>query len=164
MWFDTQAEEAMNFYTSIFASAPNAQGESKVTHIQRYPDEPQEGPWKGLEGKIITGVFQLSGQKFMCLDGGPFFKPSGAISYLIECATQEEVDHFWDKLSEGGSPEAQQCGWLADKYGFTWQVNPTRLSQLLEDGDKAKVGRVMQAMLKMKKIVIADLEKAANNE
>ena len=100
----------------------------------------------------------------MCLDGGPFFKPTGAISFLIECQTQEEVDHYWDRLSEGGDPASQQCGWLTDKFGFSWQVNPRQLSALLKDIDKAKAGRVMQAMLGMKKIIIADLEKAANNE
>lgn len=163
-WFDKEAEEAMNFYTSVFASAPNAQGESKVESITRYPEGFTEGPMAGMDGKVLTGVFSLAGQKFMCLDGGPIFKPSTATSMYVECETQEEVDHFWTKLSEGGAPEAQQCGWLADKYGFAWQIIPKQLPELLANPDKAKSDRVMQTMLQMKKIVIADLEKAADSE
>lgn len=164
MWFDTQAEEAINFYVDVFNGSPAKKAESKVITLQKYPDGPLDGPWKGLEGKVLTGVFELEGQRFMGLDGGPYFKPTGAISYLIECETQEEVDYFWDKLSEGGAPEAQQCGWLADKFGFTWQVNPTALGKLLSDPDKTKSGRVMQAMMKMKKIIIADLQAAYDAE
>lgn len=162
MWFDKEAEEAINYYVETFSSAPSATGESKVTHIQRYPDGPLEGPMKGMEGRVLTGTFTLGGQEFMALDGGPLFKGSGAISFLIDCSAQEEVDHFWDKLTSGGDPSAQQCGWLKDKFGFSWQVVPKQLSQLLSDPDKAKAGRVMAAMMQMKKIIIADLETAAN--
>jgi predicted 3-demethylubiquinone-9 3-methyltransferase (glyoxalase superfamily) len=162
LWFDKQCEEAINFYVSVFSSAPGKNAESKIVSIHRYPDTPMPGlPMDGLQGKVLTAIFELEGQRFMALDGGPLFKPSGATSFLIECNTQEEVDHFWNHLTEGGDPKAQQCGWLADKYGFAWQVNPKRLGELLSDSDKAKADRVMQAMLKMKKIEIADLEKAA---
>ncbi len=163
LWFDTQAEEAMNFYTSIFASRPgSANGESKVLSLTRYPEGPLEGPMKGMEGKVLTAVFQLDGQNFMCLDGGPFFKPTGAMSLYVECENQEEVDHFWNKLSEGGDPNAQQCGWLQDKYGFSWQIIPIALPLMLNDPDKGKADRAMKAMLQMKKIIVADLEAAAN--
>lgn len=165
LWFDTQAEEAMNLYTSIFSSRPGvANGESKVISIKRYPDGPLEGPMKGMEGKILTGIFQLDGQNFMCLDGGSFYKPTGAISMYVECENQEEVDHFWTKLGEGGDPNAQQCGWLQDKFGFFWQIVPIALPLLLADPDKAKADRAMAAMLRMKKIVIAELEAAVNGK
>jgi predicted 3-demethylubiquinone-9 3-methyltransferase (glyoxalase superfamily) len=116
-----------------------------------------------VEGKVITAIFELAGQRFMALDGGPgVFPKSGQVSLLIDCETQEEVDHYWSKLTEGGDPKAQQCGWLADKYGMTWQVSPKVLGQLLSDPDKDKAGRVMQAMLQMKKMDIAELQKAYN--
>ncbi len=292
LWFESQAEEAMNFYVSVFKN-------SRVVSIKRYPDKPMPGlPMAGLEGKVLTEIFELEGQRFMALDGGPVFKfnpsvnfivncssaeevdyywnklsegggvlmplqkwpfserygwcndkfgvswqigmvgqvkdkisPSfmfvgdkfgkceeainfytsviknssieaimryeegehdkagkvkfssfllegqqframesslghkfsttGAISFLIECNDQEEVDYYWDKLTEGGDPKNQQCGWLQDKYGFSWQVIPKALGELLSDPDKAKADRALQAMLRMKKIVVADLEKAA---
>lgn len=153
LWFDKQAEEAINFYTSIFKN-------SKIVSIKRYPDSGLEGPMKGMEGKVLTAVFELEGQRFMALDGGPFFKPTGAVSMYIECANQAEVDHYWDKLIEGGDERAQQCGWLADKYGFSWQVIPKVLPELLNDPDPVKAGRAMQAMLAMKKIDIAKLRGA----
>lgn len=290
LWFDKQTEEAVNFYTSIFKN-------SQVLSIKRYPDGPLEGPMAGMEGKVLTEVFELEGQKFMALDGGPVFqfnptvsftvscataeevdqlfnklaeggsvlmplqqypfserygwlndkygmswqinlgdskqkitpsfmfvgeqfgkaeeavsfytsifknssigliaryeagegdvegkvkfasfqlesqqffamesslshqfKANGAISQYVECETQEEVDYYWNNLTEGGDPAAQQCGWLQDKYGFSWQIIPTALPRLLNDPDKAKAGRAMKAMLQMKKIVISDLEAAA---
>ncbi len=157
LWFDKQAEEAMNFYVSVFNTSPAKKQESKVVSIKRYPDGPLEGPMKGMEGKVLTGVFELEGQTFMCLDGGPIFKPSTATSLYIEVETQAEIDHFWNKLSEGGDPNAQQCGWLMDKYGFSWQVIPKALTEALSNPDKAKADNAMQNMLKMKKIVIADL-------
>jgi predicted 3-demethylubiquinone-9 3-methyltransferase (glyoxalase superfamily) len=157
LWFDKQAEEAMKFYTSIF---PN----SKIVSIKRYPIPPAggqlEGPMKGMEGKVLTAVFELFGERFMCLDGGPFFKPTGAMSLYVECETQEEVDTYWNKLAEGADPKAQQCGWIMDKFGFSWQIIPKALPQLLSDPDKAKADRVMQAMLQMKKIDVAGLQKA----
>jgi predicted 3-demethylubiquinone-9 3-methyltransferase (glyoxalase superfamily) len=112
-------------------------------------------------GKVLTAVFELEGQRFMALDGGPIFKPSSAISFYVECETQGEVDEYWNKLSVGGDPAMQQCGWLQDKFGFSWQIIPTALPHLLNQADPVKADRVMQAMLGMKKIVIADLEAAA---
>jgi len=157
LWFNDKAEEAVNFYVSLFKN-------SKVVSIKRYPEGPLEGPMKGMEGKVLTAVFELEGQRFMALDGGPFFQPSGAVSFYVECETQEEVDHFWTKLSEGGDPQAQQCGWLKDKYGFSWQIIPRTLAELLNDPDKEKSGRVMQALLKMKKIEIKGLKEAAEQQ
>lgn len=104
---------------SIFSGSPAKKAESKVISIKRYPDGPLEGLMKGMEGKVLTAVFELEGQKFMALDGGPFFKPSGAVSLYVECETQAEVDHYWENLTAGGDPTAQQCGWLKDKYGFS---------------------------------------------
>ncbi len=291
LWFDNNAEEAMNFYTSVFEN-------SKIILTHRYPNEGLEGPMKGFEGKVLTGIFELERHRFMCLDGGPVFKfnpsvsmtvtckdadeakalwdklseggsvlmplqkypfsemygwtsdkfglswqinvgensqkitpsimftkgnfgkceeainnyvaifkdsgidviakyepgegdeegkikfslftlegqkfiamessadhkfePNGAVSFLVEVQTQEEVDYYWDKLTVGGNPQAQQCGWLADKYGITWQISPKRLGELMMDPDKEKVQRVTHAMLQMKKIDIAELEKAYN--
>ncbi len=153
LWFDTQAEEAMNFYTSIFK-------DSKIVSIKRYPPGPLEGPMKGMEGKVLTAVFELLGQTFMCLDGGPYFKPNGAVSFYVECETQEEVDEYWTKLTAGGNPQAQQCGWLQDTFGFSWQIIPSLLPKLLNDPDTEKAGRVMQAMMQMKKIESSVLQQA----
>lgn len=164
LWFDRNCEEAVNFYVSVFSSAPNAKGESKIELIHKYPEGITEGPMAGFDGKVLTAVFWLAGQKYMALDGGPLFKPSGAVSFLVDCDTQEEIDHYWNKLTEGGAPEAQQCGWLADKYGFAWQINPSVLGKMLMDPDKEKRDRVMQAMLGMKKMDIAGLEAAYKGE
>ena len=153
LWFDKNAEEAINFYVSIFKN-------SKIVSMKRYPDGPLEEPMKGMEGKILTAVFELEGQTFMALDGGPYFKPTGAVSFYIQCKTQTEVDYYWTKLAEGGDPKAQQCGWLMDKFGFSWQVIPDALHQFLNDPDTAKADRAMQAMLQMKKIDIAALKRA----
>jgi predicted 3-demethylubiquinone-9 3-methyltransferase (glyoxalase superfamily) len=146
LWFDSQAEEAANFYVSIFKN-------SKVVSIARYG---KSGP--GPEGAAMTVEFQLDGQKFMALNAGPRFKFTEAISFVINCETQQEVDEYWEKLLEGG--EESMCGWLKDKYGLSWQVVPTVLPQLLQDKDAEKAKRVMEAMLKMKKIVIEDLTRA----
>ena len=157
LWFDKQAEEAINFYVSIFKN-------SKIVSIKRYPDGPLEGPMKGMEGKVLTAVFELEGQTFMALDGGPFFKANGAVSFYVGCDNQEEVDAYWDKLSESGDPKAQQCGWLQDKFGFSWQIIPKALPDFLSDPDPVKSGRAMQAMLQMKKIDIATLKKAFDGQ
>ncbi len=151
LWFDNQAEEAMKFYTSIFKN-------SKIVSITRYPDNAPEGPMKNMAGKVLTGVFELNGLTFMALDGGPIFKFTEAISFQVECDNQEEVDNYWDKLS--AVPESEQCGWLKDKYGLSWQIIPKILGELMSDPDPQKAGRVTQAMLKMKKIDIAALQKA----
>jgi predicted 3-demethylubiquinone-9 3-methyltransferase (glyoxalase superfamily) len=148
LWFDGQAEEAMNFYVSIFKN-------SKVVSVSRYGEA---GP--GPKGTVMTAAFQLDGQGFVALNGGPHFKFTEAISFVIDCKTQEEVDYYWEKLSEGGDEKAQQCGWLKDKYGLSWQVVPTALVEMLQDKDPKKSERVMQAMLQMKKIDIHALRQA----
>ncbi|MBP7998384.1 MAG: VOC family protein [Chloroflexi bacterium] len=141
LWFDNQAEEAMNFYTTIF---PN----SKISHISRY----------GENEALMTATFELNGQEFMVLNGGPHFHFTEAISFFVNCDTQEEVDYFWAKLTEGG--EESQCGWLKDKYGLSWQIIPTALSELLSDPDAEKARRVMDAMLQMQKIDVNILRQA----
>jgi predicted 3-demethylubiquinone-9 3-methyltransferase (glyoxalase superfamily) len=148
LWYDTQAEEAANFYVSVFKN-------SKVVGVVRYGDV---GP--GPKGSVMTVEFELEGLKFVGLNGGPHFKFTEAVSFAISCATQEEVDYFWEKLTADGGQESQ-CGWLKDKYGLSWQVVPSRAIELLKDKDAAKSQRVMQAIMPMKKIDIATLEKAA---
>jgi predicted 3-demethylubiquinone-9 3-methyltransferase (glyoxalase superfamily) len=147
LWFDTQAEEAANFYVSIFKN-------SKVGKVARYGDA---GP--GRAGSAMTVEFELDGQSFIALNAGPQFKFTEAISFVIDCKTQDEVDAFWTKLTDGG--EESQCGWLKDKYGLSWQVVPTILGEMLSDRDRGKANRVMQAMLKMKKIDIPTLKRAS---
>jgi predicted 3-demethylubiquinone-9 3-methyltransferase (glyoxalase superfamily) len=156
LWFDKSAEEAINFYISVFGE----KGGGKIISIARYPEGIKEGPMAGFDGKVLTAVFELFGQRFMALDGGPIFKPSTATSMYVECEDQAEVDEYWNKLIEGGPVEAQQCGWLQDKYGFAWQIIPKALPKLLTDPDKAKADRVMKAMLQMKKIDVSKLEEA----
>jgi len=146
LWFDNQAEEAMNFYLSVFK-------DSKVNRVTRYGEA---GP--GPAGSVMSAEFQLNGVDFYALNGGPVFKFSPATSFFIHCGTQEEVDHYWEKLSEGG--KTNQCGWLDDKFGVTWQVVPDALGKLLNDKNPKKAGNVMKAMMKMTKIEIADLEEA----
>jgi predicted 3-demethylubiquinone-9 3-methyltransferase (glyoxalase superfamily) len=150
LWFDTQAEEAAKFYVSIFNN-------SRVLKINRYGEA---GP--GPEGSVMTVEFELDGLQFIALNGGPQFKFTEAVSFSVDCKTQEEVDEFWEKLSAGG--EQGPCGWLKDKYGLSWQINPTVLGEMLSDPDPAKSKRVMEAMLQMKKIDIAGLKKAYDHE
>ena len=150
LWFDGTAEEAMNFYTSIFKN-------SKKGHVSRYGEA---GP--GPKGTVMSATFELEGQQFMALNGGPHFKFSPAISFLVDCKTQQEVDELWAKLSEGG--QIQQCGWLTDKFGLTWQIVPSILGELLGDKDPAKSQRVMKAMMQMKKLDIDGLKRAYANE
>ena len=146
LWFDSQAEEAMHLYVSIFRN-------SKVVGIARYGDA---GP--GPKGSVMTASFELDGQRFTALNGGPQFKFTEAISFLVDCADQAEVDELWDRLSEGG--EKGPCGWLKDKFGVSWQIIPSVLMQLINDPDPDKSRRVMEAMLQMSKIDVAKLEKA----
>ena len=153
----------MNFYVSIFKGNPAKKSESKIESIIRYPSDMQVGPDPGMAGKVLTAVFVLEGQRFMALDGGPIFKPTSAMSLYVECQNQEEVDYFWEKLSEGGDPKAQECGWLMDKFGFSWQVIPSDMGKYLGGPDRARANKATAAMLKMKKIIIADLEKAYNS-
>lgn len=160
MWFDKECEEAMNLYVSVFSSRPGASNgkESKIISIDRYPEGQQIGPMKDMQGKVLTAFFELNGQQFQALDGGPIFKFNEAISLSVECEDQKEVDYFWEKLS--AVPESEQCGWLKDKYGLSWQIIPKQLGELLSDPDKERAGRVLQAMLQMKKIDIEGLKKA----
>lgn len=148
LWFDNQAEEAMNFYTSIFKN-------SKTTSARGH----KEGA-PVPEGRVMSASFQLEGLDLIAFNGGPHFKFNEAISLYVNCESQEEVDYYWDKLSEGG--QIQQCGWLKDKFGVSWQIIPSALPKLLNDPDRDKAGRVMQAMLQMKKIDVAKLQQAAN--
>ncbi len=147
LWFDTEGEEAAQLYTSIF---PN----SKIVDVSRYGSA---GPRP--EGTVMTVDFELDGQPFLALNGGPDFTFSEAVSFQVSCESQEEVDHYWSKLSEGG--EEGPCGWLKDRFGLSWQIVPKRLPELLSDPDRERSQRVMAAMLEMKKIDIADLERAA---
>lgn len=148
LWFETQAEEAMNFYTSVFRN-------SKVGNVTRYPEG---GPMPA--GTVITAEFELEGMRFTALNGGPHHKFTDAISLFVDCKDQAEVDYYWDKLTaDGGKPI--QCGWLVDKYGISWQIIPEALPRLLGGSDAAKSGRVMQAMMQMVKIDVAKLEEAA---
>jgi len=146
LWFDDKAEEAMNFYFSIFKN-------SKVLKVTRYGEA---GP--GPKGTVMSATFQLEGQTFYALNGGPLFSFTPAISFFVNCETQQEVDDLWEKLSAGGKKE--RCGWLKDKYGLSWQVIPTALGEMLGDKDPQKAGRVMQAMMQMGKIDIQGLKQA----
>lgn len=153
LWFVDNAEEAANYYVSIFKDA-------KILNVTRYTEAGQE-VHRRPPGSAMTVDFQLEGERFSAINGGPgVFTFSGAISFVIHCETQEEVDHYWDKLTEGGDVQAQQCGWLKDKYGVTWQIVPTILIELLQSKDAEKAKRVMEAMLKMKKLDIQKLKGA----
>jgi predicted 3-demethylubiquinone-9 3-methyltransferase (glyoxalase superfamily) len=152
LWFDRQAEEAVRFYTSVFRN-------SKIGRISRYGKEGFEV--HGMpEGTVLTVEFQIEGQQFLALNGGPHFKFNEAISFIVSCETQDEVDYYWDKLREGGDEKAQICGWLKDKFGLSWQVVPRVLSEMLLDEKSEKSQRAMKAMLQMKKLDIAVLRKA----
>lgn len=150
LWFDSHAEEAVNFYVSVFKN-------SRILSMQRYGPEAAEASGRP-KGSVMTVSFLLDGQEFVALNGGPVYKISPAISFVVNCETQEEVDEYWEKLTAGG--EEVQCGWLTDKFGLSWQIVPSQLDKLLGDPDPVKSGRVMQAMLQMKKIDIAGLKRA----
>jgi predicted 3-demethylubiquinone-9 3-methyltransferase (glyoxalase superfamily) len=152
LWFDNQAEEAARFYTGIFKN-------SKVGTITRYGEAGQEVTG-GKPGSVMTVEFELNGQTFTALNGGPQFKFNEAISFQVMCQTQEEIDYYWNKLGQGGDPSAQQCGWLKDKFGLSWQVVPTPLLEMLTDPDKQKANRTMEALLQMKKLDISALRRA----
>lgn len=153
LWFDMNAEEAMNYYVSVFKN-------SKIIRVDKYPDESLDEHFQGMAGKVINGEFELDGVKFTCLDGGPTFKFNEAVSFIVDCADQEEVDYYWEKLS--AVPESEQCGWCKDKFGVSWQIIPKRLGELLNDPDTERANRAMQAMMKMHKIDVAELERAAD--
>ena len=152
LWFDDQAEEAAKFYTGIFRN-------SRILDTSRYGEEGREIHGKPA-GSVMTVGFEIEGQRFTALNGGPVFKFNEAISFQVDCQSQEEVDYYWDRLSEGGDKSAQQCGWLKDKYGVSWQVVPGVLVEMLQDRDPDKAARVMRAMLQMKRIDIAGLQRA----
>ena len=152
LWFDDQAEAAANFYSAIFRN-------SQITAISRYGEAGREFHGKA-PGTVMTVAFELDGQAFTALNGGPLFKFTEAVSFQINCETQDEVDHYWQKLSEGGDEKSQQCGWLKDKYGVSWQVVPSLLIEMMNDPDSGKSQRVMAAMLQMKKLDIAGLKRA----
>ena len=158
LWFDMQCEEAMNYYVDTFNGAPHKKQESKIVSITRYEKGMEAPGAEQMEGKVITGIFELAGQRYMALDGGPVFNFTEAISFFVECEDQKKVDYFWGKLS--AVPEAEQCGWVKDKFGLSWQIVPKQLGELMGDPDPERSGRVMQAMLKMQKIIVADLQKA----
>jgi predicted 3-demethylubiquinone-9 3-methyltransferase (glyoxalase superfamily) len=148
LWFNDQAEEAANFYTSIFKN-------SRITNVSRYTEA---GPLP--EGTVLTMSFELEGEEFVALNGGPEYQFSPAISFQVTCESQQEVDHYWSRLLEGGGEEVQ-CGWLTDRFGLSWQITPRVLMDLVQDPDRDKANRVMQAMFQMKKIDIAGIERAA---
>jgi predicted 3-demethylubiquinone-9 3-methyltransferase (glyoxalase superfamily) len=150
LWFNNEAEEATNFYTSIFKN-------SKILHTARYTESGSQAA-RMPRGSVMTVAFQIEGQNFTAINGGPVFKFTEAVSFVINCDTQKEIDHYWEKLSEGGDPKSQQCGWLKDKYGLSWQIVPSVLGELLSDSSRSE--RVMNALLKMKKPDIKTLQEA----
>jgi predicted 3-demethylubiquinone-9 3-methyltransferase (glyoxalase superfamily) len=152
LWFDNQAEEAARFYVSIFEN-------SSIGAITRYGKEGFEIHGRPA-GSVMTVTFRLDGEEFTALNGGPHFKFSEAVSFVVRCGAQAEIDHYWEKLSEGGDEAARQCGWLKDKYGLSWQIVPVALFEMLQDRDPAKSDRVMKALLQMKKLDLAALQRA----
>lgn len=152
LWYAGEAEEAARFYVSVF---PN----SRITRLTHYGEAGKEVHGQ-VAGTVLTVAFELDGQPFTALNGGPLFKFTEALSLQIECETQDEVDHYWNALSAGGDPSAQQCGWLKDRYGLSWQVTPRVLSEMIADPDRTRADRVMQALLRMHKLDIAALERA----
>jgi predicted 3-demethylubiquinone-9 3-methyltransferase (glyoxalase superfamily) len=145
LWFNKEAKEAAEFYCSFFP-------DSKVTHVNTLHDTPS--------GTVDIVSFQLSGQSFMAISAGPLFKFNEAISFIVHCDTQEEIDYYWDRLGAGGDPDAQQCGWLKDKFGLSWQIVPTEMNKMMRDGTPEQIARLTQAFLKMKKFDLAELRKA----
>lgn len=156
LWFDHQAEEAAQFYVSVFKN-------SKITRTTHYTKAGFEAHHRPA-GSVMTVDFELDGQRFTALNGGPAFTFNEAVSLQVFCDTQQDIDYYWDKLSQGGDPKAQQCGWLKDRYGLSWQVVPRIMPELFKDHNSAKAQRVMEAMLRMKKFNIAEIERAAAEE
>lgn len=153
LWFHEQAEEAADFYVSVFDN-------SRILAVTRYDSETAKATGRPA-GSVMTVAFELDGQRFTALNGGPVFAFNPAMSLVVNCRTQEEIDHYWNALAQGGDPAAQQCGWLADRFGVSWQVVPMQLVELLTAGDSAKAQRVMKAVLAMKKLELDVLQKAA---
>ncbi len=156
LWFDSEAELAARFYTGIFKN-------SRIVATTRYGEAGKEVHGRSA-GTVMTVEFELNGQPFTALNGGPHFKFNEAVSFQVMCQTQEEVDHYWKRLGEGGDPKAQQCGWLKDKYGLSWQVVPTGMVEMLNDPDREKSDRAMEAMMKMKKLDMSELKRAFEGE
>jgi predicted 3-demethylubiquinone-9 3-methyltransferase (glyoxalase superfamily) len=162
LWYDKEAEEAINCYVDTFNGAPNKKVQSRIVSITRYPEGYSEGPMAGMAGKVLTGVFELAGQRFMALDGGPVFKFNEAVSLLINCDTQEEIDYFWSRLAV--DPAGGQCGWTKDKFGLSWQVTPGELmGKLMTGADPKKTKAVIDVFMPMKKIDMAKLQAAYDN-
>ncbi|KGV81859.1 3-demethylubiquinone-9 3-methyltransferase family protein [Burkholderia pseudomallei MSHR4375] len=153
LWFDGNAEEAATFYVSVFDNA-------RLTRVARYGKEGAQASGQG-EGAVMTVAFELDGQSFVALNGGPVFQFNPAVSFVVNCATQDEIDYYWGRLSEGGDASAQQCGWLRDRFGLSWQIVPVQLPELLAGDDPAKASRRMQALMQMKKIDLGALRRAA---
>lgn len=151
LWFDMNAEEAINYYVSVFKN-------SRIINLTTYPDESLDEHFVGMTGKLINAEFELDGVRFGALDGGPLFRLSEAISMLVTCDGQEEVDYYWEKLSH--VPESEQCGWCKDKFGLSWQIIPKQLNELMSDPDPERSKRVVQAMMRMHKIDVAALQAA----
>ena len=156
LWFDSQAEEAANYYVSVFKNA-------RIVSVARYGKEAAAATGRPV-GSAMTVKFELDGQVFVGLNGGPHFKISEAVSFVVNCESQEEVDYYWEKLSQGGDPAAQRCGWLKDKFGVSWQIVPTILPDLLQSPDARKSGNVMQALMQMSKLDISELKRAHDKE
>ncbi|MQA19804.1 VOC family protein [Rugamonas rivuli] len=152
LWFSGRAEEAAEYYVGIFRN-------SRICQVIRYTEAGQE-QHRQPPGSAMTVALKLDGQDFTLLNGGPIFQFTPAISFVVNCESQEEIDYFWERLSAGGAPEARQCGWLADKFGLSWQIVPTALPTMLQDADAEKAGRVMSALMGMKKIDLGELKKA----
>jgi predicted 3-demethylubiquinone-9 3-methyltransferase (glyoxalase superfamily) len=156
LWFDDQAEEAANFYTSIFEN-------SKIKHVSRYGEAGKEHHRRPV-GSVMVVSFELNGMEFTALNGGPLFKFNEAISLQVMCDSQQEVDYYWEKLGQGGDPKAQQCGWLKDKFGLSWQVNPSVMIEIMSGPDLEKAQRVMGAVMQMKKLDIPTIQQAADGK
>ena len=156
LWFEKQAEEAANFYVSIFKN-------SKIGTVSRYSDAGQETHRRPV-GSVMTVAFEIDGQSFTALNGGPVFTFNEAVSLQVNCKDQQEIDYYWEKLSKGGDPKAQQCGWLKDRYGLSWQVVPAALPAMLKDSESPGAKRVMDALMRMKRIDLAELERAFGHE
>lgn len=158
LWFDQETEEAVNFYISVFNDAPHGPRESRIVSLTRYEKGMEVPGAEQMAGKVLTVIFELDGQRFVALDGGPLFKFNEAVSFSVECEDQEEVDYFWGRLS--AVPEAEACGWLKDRFGLSWQIVPKQMGELLSSPDRKRALAATNAMLKMKRIVIADLQAA----
>lgn len=156
LWFDDQAEEAANFYTEVF-------DDGRITRIQRYPEAGHDVHGRPA-GSVMTVEFELGGHGFLALNGGPHFTFNPAVSIVVNCETQEEIDYYWEKLGEGGDPKAQQCGWLADRFGLSWQIVPAKWSEYYDDHESEATNRAMDAMMGMKKLDIAAMERAYRGE